>query len=68
MNCTLCHPRAAQDEADRRTPASPDEVADLRGQVRHLEAALSAATESAAGLAREVVTLSRLQISLSRSR
>tara|TARA_R110000868_G_scaffold12724_3_gene60261 strand:+ start:841 stop:1128 length:288 start_codon:yes stop_codon:yes gene_type:complete len=62
--CAACH---QQDEADR-TPASPDEVADLRARVRRLEAALSASTETAAGLAREVVTLSRLQISLSRSR
>ena len=62
--CAACN---AQDEADR-TPASPDEVADLRGQVRRLEAALSSAQEAAAGLAREVVSLSRLQVSLSRSR
>ena len=63
--CAACN---AQDEADRRTPASPDEVADLRGQVRRLEAALSSAQGAAAGLAREVVSLSRLQVSLSRSR
>ena len=63
----LCGACYAQEEADR-TPASPDEVADLRGQVRRLEAALSSAQGAAAGLAREVVTLSRLQVSLSRSR
>lgn len=61
----LCGACYAQEEADR-TPASPDEVADLRGQVRRLEAALSSAQGAAAGLAREVVSLSRLQISLSR--
>ena len=60
--CAACH---AQDEADR-TPASPDEVADLRGQVRRLEAALSSAQEAAAGLSREVVRLSTLTVSLSR--
>ena len=60
--CAACH---AQDEADR-TPASPDEVADLRGQVRRLEAALSSAQEAAAGLSREVVRLSTPTVSLSR--
>ena len=59
--CAACH---AQEEADR-TPASPDEVADLRAQVRRLEAALSGAQEAAAGLSREVVRLSTLTISLS---
>ena len=59
--CAACH---AQEEADR-TPASPDEVADLRPQVRRLEAALSGAQEAAAGLSREVVRLSTLTISLS---
>ena len=62
--CAACN---AQDEADR-TPASPDEVADMRAKVRRLEAALSAATGAAAGLAREVVRLTELQVSLSRSR
>ena len=60
--CAACH---AQDEADR-APASPDEVADLRAEVRRLGAALSAATEAAAGLSREVVRLAGLQVSLSR--
>lgn len=59
--CAACY---AQDEADR-TPASPDEVADLRAQVRSLKAALSAATGAAAGLSREVVRLAGLQVSLS---
>lgn len=61
----LCGACYAQEEADR-TPASPDEVADLRAKVRRLEAALSSAQGAAAGLAREVVSLSRLQVSLSR--
>ena len=59
--CATCH---AQDEADR-TPASPEEVADLRAKVRRLEAALSSAQEAAAGLSREVVRLAGLQVSLS---
>ena len=62
--CAACY---AQDEADR-TPASPDEVADMRAKVRRLEAALSAATGAAEGLAREVVRLTELQVSLSRCR
>ena len=60
----LCAPCFAQDEADR-TPASPEEVADLRAQIRNLKAALSAATEAAAGLSAEVVRLAQLKISLS---
>ena len=60
--CAACH---AQDEADR-TPASPEEVADLRAEVRRLGAALSSAQEAAAGLSREVVRLAGLQVSLSR--
>ena len=60
----LCAPCYAQDEVDR-TPASPEEVADLRAQIRNLKAALSAATEAAAGLSAEVVRLAQLKISLS---
>ena len=60
----LCGACFAQDEADRTT-ASPDEVADMRAQIRDLKAALLAATEAAAGLSAEVVRLSRLEISLS---
>ena len=60
----LCGACFAQDEADR-TPASPDEVADMRAKIRRLEGALASATEAAAGLSAEVVRLSRLEISLS---
>ena len=60
----LCGACFAQDEADR-TPASPEEVADMRAKLRRLEAALASATEAAAGLSAEVVRLSQVQVSLS---